>query len=67
MVITRDFIISKNKTIRDGFKIKTMTQDVIVHPYYMKRKIKDICGNDVTFDEIEVMIRKLMADSLRKQ
>ena len=67
MIITRDYIISKNKTIREGFKIKTLTQDVLVHPYFMKRKIKDICGNDVTFEEIEMMVRKLMNDTQRKQ
>jgi muramoyltetrapeptide carboxypeptidase LdcA involved in peptidoglycan recycling len=49
MQLTRDFIISRNMSIRDGFGIKSLTQDVLVHPYYIKRKIKDICGNDVDF------------------
>jgi hypothetical protein len=61
MVITRDFIISKNLSIRDGFGIQSLTQDVLVHPYFIKRKIKDICGNDVNFHDIELLVRKIMA------
>lgn len=67
MVITRDYIISKNYTIREGFGIKSLTQDVLVHPYYMKRKIKDICGNDVNFRDIESIVRKIMNDTRKKQ
>ena len=66
MIITRDFIISKNLSIRDGFGIKSMTQDVLVHPYFIKRRIKDICGNDVNFNDIELMVRKIMETTHKK-
>lgn len=63
MVITRDYIIAKNLQIRESFGIKTQTSDVLVHPYFIKRKIKDICGNDVNFYDIEHMIRNIMQTS----
>lgn len=67
MVITRDYIISKNLSIREGFGIKSLTQDVMVHPYFIKRKIKDICGNDVNFHDIELLVRKIMTTTQKKQ
>lgn len=39
----------------------------MVHPYQIKRKLKDICGNDVDFNDIELMVRKIMNSSKKKQ
>ena len=41
---TRDFIISKNLTIRQAFGINSLRQDINVHPYFIKHKLKEICG-----------------------
>ena len=63
----RDFIISKNMTVRDAFEIKTLSSDVLIQPYFIKRKLKFICGNDVTYKDIDVLIRKLMSIRAKKQ
>lgn len=64
---TRDFIIAKNLTIRIAFGIDSLKQDIILHPYFVKHKLKEICGQDVSFKEIEMLVRKLMILSRKKQ
>lgn len=40
----RDYIISKNLTIRSAFGIESLKIDILVHPFFMKYKLKEICG-----------------------
>ena len=63
---TRDYIISKNLTIRQAFGIDSLRQDINVHPYFIKHKLKEICGQDVGFKEIEMLVRKLMILTRKK-
>lgn len=49
MRITKDYIISKNLTIRQAFEIETLKQDLNVHPYFIKYRLKNICGQEVDF------------------
>ena len=63
---TRDHIISKNLTIRNAFGIETLKQDINVHPYFIKHKLKEICGQDVGFKEIEMLVRKLIVLTRKK-
>lgn len=61
MRVVRDHIISKNLTIRGCFDIRAFSIEVMVKPYFIKRKLKDICGSDATFKEIDWLIRTLLA------
>jgi hypothetical protein len=38
-----------------------------VHPYFIKYKLKEICGQDVGFKEIEMLVRKLIVLTRKKQ
>lgn len=67
MRFVRDFIISKNMTVREAFEIKALEGDVLIQPYFIKRKLKFMCGNDVTYKDIDVLIRKLMSIRAKKQ
>lgn len=63
----RDYIISRNLTIRSAFGIESLKIDILVHPFFMKFKLKEICGQDVSFKEIEVLVRKLMSLTKKKE
>jgi hypothetical protein len=47
--IIRDAIIAKTNSLREMFNIKSVAIDLQMQPYFVKRKLKDICGNDATF------------------
>lgn len=64
--ICRDNIISNNSTIREIFKIESKASDILVNPYYIKKKLKDVCGVDVTYREISWFISKIMQQTLKK-
>lgn len=64
--ICRDNIISNNCTIRDIFKIESKASDILVNPYYIKKKMKDVCGVDVPYREISWFINKSMKQMLKK-
>ena len=38
-----------------------------MHPYFIKHKLKEICGQDVGFKEIEMLVRKLIVLTRKKQ
>jgi hypothetical protein len=59
--LIRDAIIAKTNNLREMFEIKSLAIDIQMQPYFMKRKLKDIVGNDATFIEIEWFVRKLIA------
>lgn len=63
----RDYIISKNFTARQAFDIDTLTGDVMVHPYFIKRKLKVICGDEIPYQDIDTFIRKLHYITIKKQ
>lgn len=62
-----DYIYGKNLGIRACFEIESFTLDVLVQPYFMKRKLKEICGENASFKEIDWFIRKLMQQTVKKQ
>lgn len=64
--IIRDSVVAKTSSLREMFDIKTSSIDVIVQPYFIKRRIKDIVGSDATFKEIEWFVRKLISMSEQK-
>jgi hypothetical protein len=59
--IIRDGIISKTSSFREAFDIKNTVVDMQLQPYFVKRRIKDIAGNDATFVEIAWFVRKLIS------
>ena len=64
--ICRDNIISNNSSIREIFKIESKASDILVNPYYIKKKMKDICGVDISYREISWFINKTMNQMLKK-
>jgi len=54
-------------TVKEAFSIKSLRGDVLVQPYFMKRKLKIICGNDVSYKDIDLLIRKLLQIRQKKQ
>ena len=66
MRIIRDFIISNNLTVRRIFGVQSLAADVQVTPYFMRRKIKHVCGVDVTYKEVTWLVKKIMKTSLKK-
>lgn len=66
MRICRDNIITQNASIRKIFQIESKSSDVLVNPYYIKKKMKDVCGIDCTYQEISWFINKSMVNMLKK-
>ena len=64
--ICRDNIISTNLTIRAIFKIDSSASDVLINPYFIKKRLKDVCGLDATFKEISWFVDKSMKRMLKK-
>ena len=58
--IIRDNIISNNSNIREIFQIESKASDILVNPYYIKKKMKDVCGVEITYREISWFINKTM-------
>ena len=58
MRICRDNIIASNQTIRETFKIESKAADILVNPYFIKKRMKDVLGFDVTYREISWFIEK---------
>lgn len=42
------------------FKIESKASDILVNPYYIKKKMKDVCGVDIPYREIAWFINKTM-------
>ena len=55
----RDTIIQNNVTIRKQFGITSASADLQVVPYFMRKKIKSICGTDASYKEISWLVRTL--------
>lgn len=64
--ICRDNIITNNSSIRRIFQIESKSSDVLVNPYYIKKKMKDVCGIDCSYREISWFINKSMVNMLKK-
>ena len=62
----RDSIIQKSLTVRNRFDITSLSADVQVTPYFMKKKLKEICGSDATFKEISWIVRTLQTQTIQK-
>ena len=64
--ICRDNIISNNCSVREIFKIESKASDILVNPYFIKKKMKDVCGLDVSYREISWFVDKSMKQMLKK-
>ena len=64
--IIRDSIIQNSATVRKIFAVTSMSADVQVSSYFMKKKLKEICGTDATFKEISWFVRTLQTQTIQK-
>ena len=64
--ICRDNIIASNRTIRQIFKIDSNASDVLVNPYFIKKRMKDLCGIDASFKEICWFVDSTMTQMMKK-
>jgi len=53
LTFLRDYVIHKNELIRDIFHIKSIKTDFMVKRQQLKETIKEIAGDQVTYEEIE--------------
>ena len=55
----RDIIIQANTTIRKQFEITSESADLQLEPYYMRQRIKQVCGPDSSYEEIANFVENI--------
>ena len=64
--IIRDNIIANNSSVREVFKIESKASDILVNPYFVKKRLKDVCGLDMPYPEISKFVNKSMQVMMKK-